>query len=785
MLKQTFLGLYRDLKKRSTYSILNIFNLISGFTAFILLSIVVNHELTYDTFNTNYNRIFRVQTRQEDSYPINYCIYSPATYRFHLLPQLPEVEESVLIKEIQSSLFTLPNGNEINENNGYWSENSIFDIFSIRIKEGKKATALIDPFTISISRKFAEKIFPGENAIGKKLILDKKYPLVITCVYKDIPENSVLYASYMISVATYEALRIRENFQDDWYHIDWYNYVLLKKNVPADQVNDKIKDAFKNIGKMEKSKPYLLSLSKLHLSPTNKSDKVLAITLLSLTAMLILAVSFLNYVNLSLVYSRKKARSTGIKKVLGFSREEMIIQSVCETVTVTIISLLAGLYFSQLLLPVLGSIMQKELEFNLFDEWRLLLIVGSTGLIAGVVSGVYPALILSSYTPGKAMKVESIQGIYPGMKKILVVIQFSITLFMITVSFIIHSHVKFIEDKSLGFNGNDLLFSEVDFKDPVSLNLIKSKLKSHPEIISVSFSFSIPFNGNGGGYISWEGASPEQMIMISRNVVDYDFTDTYGIQMCRGRFFSKDFSSDEKCCVVNESALKTFGWQDYSGRYISYNNQRYPVVGIVKDFHPFAVTKDIPNYVMFLQPEILVGTSLMSVKYVRGKETDVRRIVKSEMEALFPELPLYLRDFDELLVMNKGILSWKSVEQVFIFFSVLAVLIAVLGITGLLIFSTKRRIKEIGIRKVLGAYTSEIYKLLAADIIKSLAVSVYFAFPSAFIFYRMMPGAYKEPLSLWCFISAILIVALVTVITTTVIISGVIRRNPVEALRYE
>jgi putative ABC transport system permease protein len=785
MLKQIFLGLYRDFKKGSSYRILNIFNLISGFTAFILLSIVVNHELTYDTFNTNYNRIFRVQTKQEDSYPINYCIYSPATYRFHLMPQIPEVEAALLIKEIQGSHFTLPNGNEIYENNGYWSENSIFDIFSIRIIEGTKATALIDPFTISISRKFAEKIFPGQNAMGKKLILDKKYPLVVTCVYEDIPENSVLDASYMVSATTYEALRIRENFQDDWYHIDWYNYVLLKKNVPAELVDDKLKDAFSDIRNMEKSKPYLLSLSKLHLSPTNKSDKVLAITLLSLAAMLILAVSFLNYVNLSLVYSRKKAHSTGIKKVLGFSRQEMIIQSVYETVTVTIISLVAGLYFSQLLLPVLSSIMQKEIDVNLFNEWRLLLIVGLTGLIAGVVSGIYPALILSSYTPGKTMKIESIQGKYPGMKKVLVVIQFSVTLFMITVSLIIHSHVKFIEDKSLGFNSNDLLFSEVDFKNPVSLNLIKSKLKSHPEIIRVSFSFSIPFNGNGGGYISWDGASPEQMAMISRNIVDCDFTDTYGIEMFRGRFFSKEFSSDEKACVINESALKTFGWQDYSGRYISYNDQRYPVVGIVKDFHPFAVTKDIPNYVMFLQQETLVGTSLMSVKYVKGKEADARKIVKSEMDALFPELPLYLRDFDELLVMNKGILSWKSVEKVFIFFSVLAVLIAVLGITGLLIFSTRRRIKEIGIRKVLGADTSVIYKLLAADIMKSLTVSVFFAFPLAFIIYRMLPGGYKEPLSLWCFISSFLIVTLVTVITTMVIISGVIRRNPVEALRYE
>jgi putative ABC transport system permease protein len=784
MLKQTFLGLYRDLRNGSSYIILNIFNLVTGFTAFILLSVVVNHELTYDTFNTNYNRIFRVQTRQEDSYPINYCIYSPATYRFHLLPDIPEVEASALIKDIQGSHFTLPDGTEIYENEGYWSENSIFDIFSIRIEEGIKA-ALVDPFTISISRKFAEKIFPGVNAVGQKIILDKKYPLVVTSVYEDIPENSELHASYMISEATYEAMKIRDNFRDDWYNIDWYNYVLLKKNVPSEQVNEKLKDAFINVKKMEKSRPYLLSLSKLHLSPTNKSDKVLAITLLSMAAILILAVSFLNYVNLSLVYSRKKARETGIKKVLGFSKKDMIIQSVSETVTVTILSLIAGLYLSQLLLPVLGSIMQKEFEVNLFGELRLLIIIGLTGLIAGVVSGIYPALILSSYSPGKTMKIEATQGKYPGMKKILVVMQFTVTIFMITVSFIIHSHVKFIEDKSLGFNVNDLLFSEVNFKDPVSLNMIKSRLKLHPEIINVSFSFSIPFNGNGGGYISWEGASPEQMVMISKNIVDYDFTDTYGIEMCRGRFFSKDFSSDEKGCVINESALKSFEWQDPSGRYISYNDQRYPVIGIVKDFHPFSVTQAIPNYVMFLQPETLSGTSLMSVKYVKGKEADARQIVKSEMETLFPELPFYLRDFDELLLMNKGILSWKSIEQVFIFFSVLAVLVAILGITGLIIFSTRRRIKEIGIRKVLGADTSEIYKLLAADIFISLVISLIFAIPSALIIYKILPGAYKEPLSLWSFIEAVLIVISVTVITVTIIISGVIRRNPVEALRYE
>jgi len=340
-------------------------------------------------------------------------------------------------------------------------------------------------------------------------------------------------------------------------------------------------------------------------------------------------------------------------------------------------------------------------------------------------------------------------------------------------------------NKDLGFNSNDIIFSEINFRDPVSIEAVKSRLLTHPEISDVTFSFSIPFDGNNGGFISWDGAQPDQKVMISKNTVDYDFLKTYGIDMVKGRYFSREYPSDNNGVVINETTLKTFGWNDIEGKNINYYGRTMPVIGVVKDFHPFTVFMPIPYYIMFLRSDEMKGEGIMSVKYARGSEPKVRSIVQAEMESITPNEPFEFRNFDELLVNDIGVTAFRFIERVFVFFSIVAILIAALGLAGLVAFSTRQRTKEIGVRKVLGATVPEIYRMLSMEIIRLMAFSLVVAFPAAAMVYMVMPGAYKESLSPWCFIWALIIVLVISVITITANVMNVIRKNPVESLRYE
>ena len=327
MIKYFFISIYRNFLHNKVFSLINLTNLVIGFAVFILFSVLISYELGYDQFNANYSNIYRVQTRQEDSYPTNFCTYSPAAFRFHLMADVPEVEQVLLMREVSGGakgsgqFFTLPDGSQLCELNGYWSENTIFDIFTINLKEGNKASALTEPNTIAISETLSKKLFPEGNAIGKQIIIGKRFPLTVSAVYIDFPQNSNLQATYLVSMPTYDVLGDGPKYRDNWTSIQFDNYVLLKKGAEPKLVDAKIKNAFKDVKNFEKSTPYLHPLSKLHVSPNSQPDLLIGLGILSLAAILVLVLACVNYVNLSLANSTQRSTEIGIKKVIGSSKK--------------------------------------------------------------------------------------------------------------------------------------------------------------------------------------------------------------------------------------------------------------------------------------------------------------------------------------------------------------------------------------------------------------------------------------------------------------------------------
>jgi putative ABC transport system permease protein len=427
----------------------------------------VSYEFNYDKSNENFDRIYRVQTKQEDSYPTNYCTFSPAAFRYHLMADQPEVEEVLLMREVSGGqgsgiFFTLPDGGQLFDKHGYFSESSIFDIFTIHIKEGSKVNAITEPNTIAISETLCKKLFPQGEAVGKQVVVGKRHPLIVTAVYADFPINSSMRPSYLVSISTYEILSGRKGFREDWRYIEFDNYVLLKKGADPVLVNSKIKNAFQNVKDYEKSTPYLHPLSQHHLSPNSQSDSLVGLAILSLAAILVLILSCVNYVNLSLANSTQRACEIGIKKVVGFSQKAIAFQFLTETITLTFVAMIIGLFTAQLASPLMAQILQKDYQYQVFDNGQLLLIIFFVGLLSGFLSGLYPALVLSSYNPVKVLKGKLFvaRGKSVDLKKVLTATQFSISLFMLIVSFILYNHVNFILNKDLGFDNKNILLNE-------------------------------------------------------------------------------------------------------------------------------------------------------------------------------------------------------------------------------------------------------------------------------------------------------------------------------------
>lgn len=793
MINHFFTNVIRNIRHNKVFTVINLLNLVVGLAVFILFSEVISYELDYDKFNTNYGQIYRVQTRQEDSYPINYCTYSPPAFRYHLMADIPEVDKVLLMREVSGGakgsgqFFTLPDGSQLNEKDGYWSENTVFDIFTVKLVEGNKANALTEPGTIALSETLSKKLFPNGNALGKLVTIGKHYPLTVSAVYADFPQNSSLRPTYMVSMPTYEVLAEGPAYRDNWTSIQFDNFVLLKKGADPELVNAKIKDAFKNVKDYEKSFPYLHPLSKHHISPNSQPDMIVGLAILSLATILVLILSCVNYVNLSLANSTQRSTEIGIKKVIGSSKKLIARQFIAETVLHTLFATILALFVAQAALPLMNRILEKNIDLSVWSNGQILVFIFLVSLLVGVLSGLYPATVISAYNPVKVLKGKLFSNGRNSLnvKKILVVAQFSISLFMLVVSFILFGHVSFILNKDLGFDSKNILYTEINVHDTTRFETIKARLMQYPEISDATFSSTIPFIGNIGGYITWEGAAPDQREMVSRNYVNYDFIPTYNLKMVYGRNFSKDYPADNQACIINETALKVFGWDDPIGKQITLYGRKYPVIGVVKDFHPFSVHNPIPTYVMFLNNNVIAGSSLISVRFTDGNEQKARAIVTRELENLLPKDPFEFKDFGVAFYLDMAIGFWQSMKRMFLFFAVVTLVISTIGLFGLILFTVKRRTKEIGVRKVLGSSVASVYWQLSSEVIQMLGIAIVIGCPAAWYIYKTMPGAYKEPVSAMVFVAGIILIAVIAQLTISYHVLKVAISNPVEALRYE
>ena len=791
MLHQSYILFIRLFSKDKLFSFINISNLIIGYGTFVLLSLYLQEEFSWDKHNTNYNNIYRVQLFMDQS--ANATKHSSsitAAISRQVLPGMPEIEKIVLIHDVGDNnkdgiFLSVDKKNEFLTRYGYYADQTVFDVFTFRFLEGDPSIALTQSMSIVLSEAVAKKLFPDGNSLGKIVYGENKAVFTVTGVYKDLPLNSDWRPLYLLPMSSFSSLTSFYDYESNFWAYSFQTYVLLKNGASPDAVDLKIKDCLKEYRK--EHQPYLRPLSKLHLNPTFEYGYYIAMGLISLIAILILSLSSINYVNLQTANATTRLKEIGIKKTFGFSKTTLLVQFMTETLLISVFAAFLGLIAAQMALPVWNWILDKELFHSILDYPRTILIVFLFTIATGLLSGLFPALIISSFNPVSALKqkiLEEKTGSF-SLKKVLLTLQFSISMFLVIISFSIYRQTNYMMNREMGFDSKNILYANIITDKKGSLEYIRSRLLQYPEITGVSFSDYIPFILPGGEDLNWSEQASDEKVFVRVSKISYDFLNTFKIELLEGRNFSPEYPSDVDKCLINKTAKTIFQWEEPVGKTIHLWGKDYEVIGVINDYIVQSAQNLIEPHMYRLIPDSTKLEGIYSVGFLPGNEIKAMKIAKQEFMELFPDDAFEFRSIDSLIKNENAVRAWKSFNKICISVTILSILISSVGLFGLVLFQVRRKLKEIGIRKAIGFTNLSLYLNLSMDFLKLLIISIAIAWPSGYFVYSQFPGAYKAKLGIWQFLLPTILILSVALITISIMMFKVSKLHPSEILRDE
>jgi putative ABC transport system permease protein len=791
MIHLSILLFFRNLVNNKLFSFINITNLIVGFATFILLSTYINRELSYDSYNVNYKRIYRLQLFMDQEENVLKHTWSvTAALSRQVLPNIPEIEKIVLMHDVEDNnkngvFLSKDKKNQVLVRYGYFADPTLFEIFSYHFTEGNPENALINPFSIVLSRSIAEKLFPSEKALGKQVFGENKVAFTVTGVYEDLPQSSDMRPAYLIPMQSFAPTTGWSDYAENYWAYSFYTFVLLKPNADPGSVDTKIYDALKNYRK--EHHPYLRPLSKLHYNAYFQPDYMIAMGLFYLIAILILILSAINYINLQTANATSRLREIGLKKTVGFSKKSLWMQFMFESIFTALITGFIGLMIAQAALPVFNRLVGQQALTTVLGNWKLLLGILAVTLLTGFISGLYPAYVISAFNPVTALKQKFVEDESNGinLKKVLVTMQFSISIFLLVVGFIIYRQTHYLINRDMGFESKKLLFANIVTNKKGSFNQLKERLLQHPEVEDACFSDYIPFILPGGDDLQWEGAQPDERVFVRISNISYDYVPAFGMKIVKGRNFSREFPSDHDKCLINETAARVFRWDDPVGKHIHQWNRDIEVIGVIKDYFPYAVHNPIEPHMYKLVPDSGKLQGIYTIRFRSGNQRQAMQLVTEEFESYFPDDAFGFTDFQSLIINENSARAWKYFRNICVFFAAISIVISSIGLFGLIMFFTKRKMKEIGIRKVLGFSFGNLYMNMSSGFIKLLLISLLIAWPAAYFTYKMLPGTYKYGVQVWEFLLATMIIFIVAVATISYQIIRAAYTNPVEILKDE
>ncbi len=797
----------RNLRKNKGYSFINIFGLAVGIAGCIVILIYIQNELSYDKYNENYDRIYRVhlsaRISNNELEPATSCAPCGPTY----VQQIPEVENFTRIRNYGFPVIRYGD-KAFSEEKFYWVDSSFFKVFTVHFLKGNPETALREPMSVVITKSIANKYFGNENPIGKILNSDKRRDYQITGVIEDFPVNSSFHPEFLGSLSSYNV-----DADQTWLSNNYYTYILVRKGTNPEELGKKIYDVSKQyIGPqlvqvlgatydqmIEGGSRYnfvIQPLSDIHLkshlsNEIEPNGDITYVYIFSIIAFAILLIACINFTNLSTARSSGRAKEVGIRKTLGSNQASLIRQFLIETMLMSFLAMLLALLLVELFLPTFNTIANKQLSLNIFNNFYTIPMLIIFVVVVGLVAGIYPAFVLSSLTPVKVLRGKLQRSSTKSvLRNFLVILQFSISIILIVGTFIIASQLNYIQNKKLGFNRDQILIVKKTDDIGKYIRSFKYDLSQIATITTVSNSSSIPGGNFGDTAFRKEGAGPDEVHDIKVMFTDYDFIYTYQIKMKEGRFFSKDFANDTMAVVINEAAAKSIGLKNPVGKYLirlgntPETGDKYKIIGVTNDFNFESLHQKIEPLIIGLFRPVDFGRFVS----LRFAPSDASRTIKQVSSVWHKyagsqafEYSFFNDDFAKLYA------SEQRTGQLFTIFSVLAIFIACLGLLGLAAYTAEQRTKEIGIRKVLGASVPEIIVMLTREFTKWVLIANIIALPVAYFFMKgwLENFAYRISFNIWVFILAGLSALLIAVLTVSYQAVKAAVANPVESLKYE
>lgn len=806
MIKNYIRIAFRNIVRNRVISLINILGLAIGLAVCLTILLFVQNEWSYDRYNSKADRTVRVffEGRIQGEELKEAHVMPPVAGA--LLDEFAEVEEAARLRVVGTPRISYEE-QSFNTHEVAFADNSFFSIFDLPWLEGNKATALEEPNTVVISKSVAQKFFGSANPIGKTLFFkDWNEPFKVTGLIDEVPENSHFHFDLFTSMAGMPDAKV-----PSWMVSEFYTYLVLKKGVAYQALEAKLPAIFKKYSgpQMQKSMGItydefmgqgnhlalkLQPLTDIHLRSDFAFDlaphgNINYVYIFIAIALFMLLIACINFMNLSTASASKRAKEVGVRKVIGSKKGDLIQQFLMESLLMATIGLSLAVLLVKITLPYFNEIADKNLSFQLFATPWFIPSLLLFGLLAGLFAGSYPAFFLSSLHPNKVLKGNFRSGKQNvRMRSGLVVFQFFLTITLITSTLVVYQQLQFIQNTKLGFDTNSVLVVPELWSLKEKEAAFRQVIEQDSRIVSASYSGYLPvgasFNNN---FFLNPINNSSKTIKTLRYDVDENYIPTLNIEMLEGRNFSNQFPTDSSTIIMNEAAIKAFGWQDNAiGQALTHaNNQgkktNYQVIGVVKDFHFKSLHERISPLVMVLGGNSGAAVMKVNTADMAGLLADL----KSTWDQLTNETAFNPSFFDDRIYETYQ--AERRVSTILNIFSGLTIFVACLGLFGLTVFTTERRKKEISVRKVLGATITNIVGLLSKDFLRLVAIAFTLAIPVAWFLMQnwLTDFAYRIELKWWFFALAGTLAIGIALLTVSVQSIRAALLNPVDSLKNE
>lgn len=774
MFRNYFKIAFRNLKNHAGYSAINIVGLAVGMACCILFYLWVQDELSTNRFHEYAERLYRIVSHRDGAWSAS----TPFSLGRVLKQDFPEIQKNSrflgrqLLVRFQDKAFY---------ERVALVDSNFLEMFSFPLIHGDPATILSTTETVVITETAVRKYFGNEDPVGHILTIVNTRQHTVTGVIQDPPSNSTMQFDMLVPF----------RFGGERMDLSWWlgsdSFVLLQEDVVLDDLRRKMAGTEMKYDKRIESKQVtndLQPIARMHLYGLNDTGPILYVYLFSFIAVIVLIIACINFINLTTARASNRAREVGMRKVVGAGRMNIIRQFFGESVLLSCFAFILAILIVMLVLPHFNQLAGKQLSINPSNNLSILFGLLAIAAFTGIVSASYPALLLSSFKPIAVLRESVSSGARnPLLRRILVVFQFTVAIILIIGSVMIQRQMNFIRNTDLGFDRENIIRLPMNSELRSGYQGFKNALLQNPNIVSVTSANNAPNNVGNINPFYWEGRGPEQYETLNFVTVDYDYFETFGMEMVQGRSFSRDYTTDAQNYIVNEALVEYTKLQPPLGKMISMWTREGRIIGVVKDFHAkslhtaigpvaFLLTTDWPhNWVFVRLNPAQIQSSL-----------DFIESVWMEYAGGYPFVYRFLND-----VFEAQYSSDARIGEIFKNFMILAIFISCLGLFGLASFMAEQRTKEIGIRKVLGASVLRINVLLSKEFLILLGIANGLAWPAAYtIMNRLMNNyAYRTNLAWWVFVAAGVTAIVISLLTVSYQAMRAARANPVDALKYE